>query len=282
MESKERGLVFTWETETDTPYGAIRFHHNYHGYSYYHSHDFYELFITNNGSYHHNINGKEVHCKRLEAILMGLNTPHSITEDAPNSSHYSLSFRKEEFENYVNFLSPTFLNELKEKGYFCFVFSESRLKKIIFYLNQIRESQKDKEAQDVAIKLLFFNILEPLLSQENIYQTANKPGWLNELLVKINDPNNLDWNVADVVAHSNYCKTHLSRLFRKEMGKSIGEYLQEVKINNARDILINSEMSLCEICDLIGHSSLSHFSNIFKKYYGMAPGQYRSTHKKRE
>ncbi|HBM70137.1 MAG TPA: AraC family transcriptional regulator, partial [Firmicutes bacterium] len=43
--------------------------------------------------------------------------------------------------------------------------------------------------------------------------------------------------------------------------------------------MIDFDMSITKLCDIIGHSSLSHFSSVFKKTYGMAPGKYRESYK---
>lgn len=280
--SMSKSIVLEWCKEPDIAYGPVKFHHVYHDYPTYHGHDFYEFFLCTQGCYQQLINEKRVVFKRLDACLLGLSSSHKLLEDARDSAHYSIGIRKDAFESVASFLEPLFVNKLEEEGHRCFSVSEARMKKIISYLNQIRETSDCQNEQDVAVKLLLFNLLEPLLSQSDLLKSGTRPTWLNDLLIEINSPEHLAWDVSDVVAHSNYSKTHLARLFREEMGKSIGEYLQEVKINNARDILVNSDMSLAELCDLIGHSSLSHFSNVFKRYYGMAPGKYRAAHKPKE
>ena len=277
-----KGITLFWDKEPDIAYGSIKFHHVYHDYPVYHGHDYYEFFLCSQGGYRHIINDQEVQFKRLEGCLTALNAKHKVYEAMPNSSHYSVAVRKEDFEAFSNFIDSNFLSQLNEKGYLFYSLSEARMKKIISYLNQVRESKDVPHEREIATKFLLFNLLEPMIGQSQFLQAGKRPEWLNDLLIEINNPENLSWDVSDAVAHSHYSKTHLARLFKEEMGKSIGEYLQEVKINNARDILVNSDMSLAELCDVIGHSSLSHFSNVFKHYYGMAPGKYRAAHRIKE
>ena len=76
-----------------------------------------------------------------------------------------------------------------------------------------------------------------------------------------------------------YSNTHLSRLFKEEMGISLLPYLTDVKMANARDLLINTTIPLEEVRETLGYTSLSHFNNLFKKYYKMTPGKYRSKNK---
>lgn len=278
----DRSDLLSWEKHPDPAYGCIKFHYIYHDYPIYHGHDFYEFFICVGGSYHQNINLKTVVLKKLDACLTSYTAHHSIHEDIPDSSHYGIMIRKEDFESFIDFIDPSFLEELNKLDYQVCSFSEARMKKVISYLNQIKEIDGDPLKQGAVTKLLLFNLLEPIMAQNQLLKEEKRPQWLNNLIVEINSPNNLSWNVSDVVAHSNYSKTHLARLFKEEMGISIGEYLQEIKIQNARDILVNSDVSLAELCDIIGHSSLSHFSNVFKKRYGIAPGKYRTAHRQKE
>ena len=278
----DKGIILCWDKEPDIAYGSIKFHHVYHDYQVYHGHDYYEFFLCSQGSYRQFINDKEVCFNRLEGCLTALSSKHKLYETSPGSSHYSVAVRKEDFEAFSNFVDPNFITRLNEKGYLFYSLSEARMKKIISYINQIREAEGNTTERGIATKFLLFNFLEPMIGQSQFLQAGKRPQWLNDLLIEINNPENLSWDVSDAVAHSHYSKTHLARLFKEEMGKSIGEYLQEVKINNARDILVNSDMSLAELCDVIGHSSLSHFSNVFKHYYGMAPGKYRAAHRIKE
>ena len=53
-------------------------------------------------------------------------------------------------------------------------------------------------------------------------------------------------------------------------------------MNNARDLLLYSTLSLEEIREALGYLSLSHFNNLFKKYYKMTPGKYRIMHQNKD
>lgn len=278
----DKSVKLLYHEQKDVEYGCVKFHHIYHGYPLYHSHDFYEYFICYQGEYKQIINNEVHYFRNLDCCLLRPEDAHSVEENKKDSSHYSILVRKDAFESFVNFTSPSLLEKLENNGTMYFSISENRVRKIIFYLNQLREEQNNKENVEVLTHLLLFNLLEPLFTQNSVYESEKRPSWLNDLLIEINKPDNLNWGVNEVVAHSNYSKTHLSRMFKEEMGRSIGDYLQEVKITNARDILVNSNMSIEELCDLIGHSSMSHFSSAFKKRYGMAPGKYRTKFKNKE
>ena len=53
------------------------------------------------------------------------------------------------------------------------------------------------------------------------------------------------------------------------------EYLNTVRLNVAKDLLITSNYNLSEIAREAGYTDLSYFSKLFKKEYGISPSKYR-------
>ncbi|MDO4965879.1 MAG: AraC family transcriptional regulator [Lachnospiraceae bacterium] len=84
--------------------------------------------------------------------------------------------------------------------------------------------------------------------------------------------------LSDLAEHVNLSESYLSKLFAKEMGVSIREYINLTKIEKARNLLCYSEYSFIDIANYLAFSSQSHFISIFKKYEGMTPKKYRDTH----
>ncbi|HDL0904905.1 TPA: helix-turn-helix transcriptional regulator, partial [Enterococcus faecium] len=64
-------------------------------------------------------------------------------------------------------------------------------------------------------------------------------------------------------------------LFKNDMGISIKEYISEIKISIANDLLSSTEYSIQQISDKIGFSTVQSFSKAFKKANGVSPGVYR-------
>jgi AraC-like DNA-binding protein len=85
--------------------------------------------------------------------------------------------------------------------------------------------------------------------------------------------------VADAIGVS---PGHLSRVFRSDTGMSIQDYIQKFRVERAANLLKYSEASLTEISDYVCFHSQSHFGNVFKRYMGMTPKQYREKYKEKE
>ncbi|WP_029322958.1 AraC family transcriptional regulator [Butyrivibrio sp. AE3004] len=68
---------------------------------------------------------------------------------------------------------------------------------------------------------------------------------------------------------------YLSALFNKETGSSITDFMQDLRVSEAKHLLSNTELSYLEISTLLNFSSQSYFNCIFKKKTGVTPKEYR-------
>ena len=68
---------------------------------------------------------------------------------------------------------------------------------------------------------------------------------------------------------------YLARLFRQETGKTIGEYLLEVRMEKARELLVQPGIKVYEVCDIVGYEDRAFFSRQFRKIYGVNPKEYQ-------
>lgn len=85
-------------------------------------------------------------------------------------------------------------------------------------------------------------------------------------------PISLEETAAEVFLSKNY----LSSLFKSELGISFNDYVETVRIQNSKILLLNTRQSMSEIATNVGFSSQSYFSKVFKRHTGMTPMQYRN------
>lgn len=81
---------------------------------------------------------------------------------------------------------------------------------------------------------------------------------------------------AEVASMVSLNQDYLSRLFKKEMGLSMSEYMIAERIKEARCLLEKSDLPVGEIASRVGYVNFSHFSETFRKATGEAPTQYRA------
>ena len=84
-----------------------------------------------------------------------------------------------------------------------------------------------------------------------------------------------DCSSASVARYVKIDRTYLFRLFKKEAGVSVGEYINRYRINIAGNLLRSSNTSVKDIAYSVGFMDQLYFSKVFKKYTGFSPSEYR-------
>jgi Response regulator containing CheY-like receiver domain and AraC-type DNA-binding domain len=73
--------------------------------------------------------------------------------------------------------------------------------------------------------------------------------------------------------HMNSC--YLSQLFKQRTGINFSDYLIEVKMKKAAELLKNIEYKTYNVSEMVGYTNAKNFSRTFKSYYGISPKEYR-------
>ena len=82
--------------------------------------------------------------------------------------------------------------------------------------------------------------------------------------------------VADYVGFS---EKYFSTRFTRECGCTFINYLNDLRIKRAQDLLRQTDMKIYEVSDAVGYSSVEHFHHMFKKKLGISPKDFRTTRK---
>ncbi len=86
--------------------------------------------------------------------------------------------------------------------------------------------------------------------------------------------------LAEVADYVKLSPSYFSSVFRSAEGCSFMEYLSELRMDRAKELLLRSPYPAGEIADMVGYSSPAYFSSTFKKYAGCSPGEFRKIGKK--
>ncbi|MGK8485675.1 helix-turn-helix transcriptional regulator [Nocardia asiatica] len=86
------------------------------------------------------------------------------------------------------------------------------------------------------------------------------------------DPLNLD----ELAAAAGVSKYHFLRAFAAVYGLTPAAYLAERRIERAQDLLRATNLTVTEVCMLVGYSSLGSFSSKFRQLVGVTPSQYQA------
>ncbi len=84
-------------------------------------------------------------------------------------------------------------------------------------------------------------------------------------------------SLEEIAASTYLSKTYLSSLFKKETGYSISEYINIVRIERSKALLMEENISIIDIANLCGFEDQSYFTKVFKHIVGITPKKYRET-----
>ncbi len=122
-----------------------------------------------------------------------------------------------------------------------------------------------------SLKLLIDALID-FVTQER-KQVDTRPIRLAKEYIRNNYMNPI--GLEEISAQLGFNLSYFSVLFKKETGKNFVEYLTEVRIANAKELLRETSLSIAEICTRVGYLDQKHFIATFKKYAGIKPGEFR-------
>ena len=72
--------------------------------------------------------------------------------------------------------------------------------------------------------------------------------------------------------------SHFSRMFKKTTGRTFLEYLMDVRIKKACELLRDTDRSITNVAFDVGFNDSSYFGKVFRKHTRMSPSKYRAKH----
>lgn len=83
-------------------------------------------------------------------------------------------------------------------------------------------------------------------------------------------------SVEDIARYLYINSGYLRQIFKKELGMTVTDYITNMRMNKARELLSSGNIKLSEISDMIGYSDASYFGKCFKKFYACSPSEYEN------
>ena len=84
-----------------------------------------------------------------------------------------------------------------------------------------------------------------------------------------------DLSLDALAAAMDYHKSYLCAAFKKDTQQTILDCLNMIRIRRAAELIVYSDLSLVQVSQMCGFSTVSHFNRVFLKYAGITPGQAR-------
>lgn len=114
------------------------------------------------------------------------------------------------------------------------------------------------------------------ISNKNTYSFSQQNPSIRKAIIYIENNFREPISLTDIANAVNLNPSYLSRLFKKENGLSVTEYLTQFRLEKAKELLKDNSLRLRDVAEHVGYNDISYFSNTFKKYTGMSPTEYRT------
>ena len=135
-------------------------------------------------------------------------------------------------------------------------------------------SQQEHEAT-VKLLQIFAQHLSLLANQIVVQEKNAEPPVITRAKEFIDQHQTEDISLGQVAKAVNISTFYFCKMFKKVTGINFTDYVSRVRIENAKNLLLNPNLRVSEIAYEVGFQSLTHFNRVFKKVIGQSPTEYR-------
>lgn len=261
-----------------------------------HRHEFVQIIYVLKGRLKHFINDNSFEVYKGDIFVIPPFVPHYFIDQ------YGDGFELIEFEFVPEFIHEKFSSSVKDNSFMDFAYlepflvSELDLKprlnltgvlqlEVEQILEEILKEYKSRETDFellVKAQLLKLLVLVGREFRRNIEGSESQGIFdrhrdaLHNAVSYINDHISEDISLDDVAKVAMLSSSYFRYLFKQMTGKTFVEYLNDLRINKAVELLkCESEMKIIEVCYKVGFNNVNHFNRIFRQVTGLSPSTYR-------
>ena len=251
-----------------------------------HYHSSYELYYLYSGERIYFIKDKTYHIKKGDLVIISPDVIHA-TFNVENLGYerFLLTFKKSFLEDAVKLFNEIeFFECLKEGSQ---VISLKPQQQVLFenIFNNLTDAYSKKGSRSQQVSFLVLQLLNELNLHKNNDKQAtydslsNTQKTVSDMMAYINHNFKKEITLTSVAEQFFMSSCYLSRIFKKHVGLSFVEYVNNVRIKEAKLLLANSNTSVMDISNAVGFKSNTHFGRIFKEIVGVSPLKYRLAHR---
>ncbi len=255
------------------------FHKSFSDITVVHTHNFYELFVILKGEVLHSVN-TETHLLSEGALVFI--RPQDIHCYQPSNGAechlINLAFRESTVRELFSYLGKGFpWEEMLERpfppGIVLPPSERDILSAKLRRLNTIPRDQKPRIRS--SLRILLFEIFTNYFANEQRGGKEEIPDWLGSLLHEIQKKENFVGGIDNIYALSGRSPEHISRVFRKYLKTTPTEYINDLRLHYAANMLSNTDENVTFISLEAGFENLSHFYHLFGRKFHLSPAKFR-------
>ncbi|MBP3581065.1 MAG: helix-turn-helix domain-containing protein [Clostridia bacterium] len=242
-----------------------------------HYHDYFEVFLTLGGSATHYINDSFFPVTRGYLIFIRDRDVHDYMCSDNGFEFINLTFTLQTLEELFLYLGSGIDKKglLESQNPPMVMLSESETERLHMRLAELNAlSSSNKAMLKTKMRSLIAEIFTTYfitLPQEN----SKIPFWLESAYEKMKMPKNFIKGKAKFYELCGRTREHASRSLSKYYGVTISDYVNDLRLCYAANLLSESNLSATDVCYECGFKNLSWFYVEFQKKFGVSPGKYK-------
>lgn len=236
-----------------------------------HWHNFIEIELVLEGTADNIHNGIFSSIKRGHVSLLRINDYHAV-KNSKNLRILNLCIKDSAFsKNMLTQLNST-------KNIISLDLDDETFKTVLFLCEAcIKENSHSLRNNDYIKNLLecILILLLRLTPERSKPMKKYQNDQLNDAINYLHNHFRENPSLSTVASIAHYSVTHFSHVFHKKIGRSYNDYLNELKISYAKQILTTTDLKIIDAGYQSGFNSYNNFYSTFKHYTGLSPAEYK-------
>ena len=242
-----------------------------------HTHTFYEIIFVCHGTLSTVLDGSERIMNKYDICLVKPENIHiQLPEHSDNPQFYNIMIKASYFESFCDNIYDGVLSTIKSTKELYSSISSSIYTIVLELLNSASLLFNKKQSNQCLN--LAAAILIPLLIPRESITIINKTP-LTKAMEIMNDPKTINLSVKDVAKQLGYTPEHFSRIFKQEYNTTPQKLFFDIKMQQAKLLLCQTDMSIKTIAYSIGLDSVRYFYTAFKKHFNTTPAKMRTSYR---
>lgn len=247
-----------------------------------HAHQDYELYFLISGQRRYFLGHTIYDIAPGNVVYIPRTVLHkTVSKGSKGFDRYVINFSSKHYDTFAEVAGEDFFSAYPNGG--CFQLPPDKVRQIQKHFEQIEEALKESNrwTQSTSVTTLYRLLSDCLRygkpkapAQE---ETADK---IQRAAQFISEHYSQWLSLEDVAEFIHMEKTYFSKRFKALTGFGFLDYLTQTRLRAAENLLAETDLSIGTISEVCGFSGGNYFADVFRRYHGISPTEYRSNTKK--
>ncbi len=243
----------------------------------FHCHEYYEIFLMIKGKALHFVNGKTDLIEQGTLIFIRKDDVHDYKSIDGSFELANLAFSEGTMQRLIEYLGSGFpAKDLLTCEYPPEVhLADNEAKRLYLKMAELNTVNfSDSAKLKFKMRRLLCDIFADYFEAPP-EKNSDIPFWLENAYRKMRDPRNFIEGKEKLFSLAGKTREHTTRCMKKYYGVTPSDYVNELRLSYAANLLMSSNLNATEICYECGFQNVSWFYNEFTARFGVTPGQYK-------